>query len=182
MGRRGPLPKPTAVKQLAGNPGKRTLSDGEPAVPTIRFGPPAWLTDRAREIWGELAPILEGMKVLTIVDRRAFGRYCQLHARWEELDKERATRGWKGWSYAIPAAGGKSSYVAVMPQAAEERTLLDEISKLEQSMGLTPSARTRIRVEPTTPGPGAPTLSDEDQERQAFFAGGGPAKPRASTG
>ena len=35
MGRRGPAPKPTAIKILEGNPGKQKLNHNEPKPPTI---------------------------------------------------------------------------------------------------------------------------------------------------
>jgi P27 family predicted phage terminase small subunit len=181
VGLRGPRAKPTALKELAGNPGKRTLADGEPVPPAGAIELPKWLEGeeaesvRAREIWAELSPVLVSMRVLTIADRFAFGRYCQLHARWEALNVERSKRGWKGWSYALKGKDGQPRYAAPLPQAGEERAILEDLAKLEACFGLTPSSRTRIRVDASAPG--APETSmdqSKNEERRSFFASGGP--------
>ncbi len=46
----GRPPKPTALKLLQGNPGKRPLPKGEPRPP-VGCEPPANLTKRARGVW-----------------------------------------------------------------------------------------------------------------------------------
>ena len=68
MGLRGPAPKPTTIKRLEGNPGKRKLNDGEPSP---RLGAPECpdhLDDVARKEWDRLTSILVAMKVLTEAD------------------------------------------------------------------------------------------------------------------
>ena len=48
MAQRGRKPKPTAVKVLEGNPGKRSLNTNEPKP--VKKAPrcPAWLEDEAK--------------------------------------------------------------------------------------------------------------------------------------
>ena len=64
----GRKPKPTAMKVLEGNPGKRKLIKKEP-VP-------------AKVEWQRLAELMNQMGVLTEVDMAAFAAYCQSYARW----------------------------------------------------------------------------------------------------
>lgn len=80
----GRKPKPTAVKKLEGNPGKRKLNTKEPipakGMPTC----PDWLMPEAKEEWERLAELMNQMGVLTEVDMVAFAAYCQSYARWKE--------------------------------------------------------------------------------------------------
>lgn len=65
----GRKPKPTAVKKLEGNPGKRKLNTKEPVpakgMPTC----PNWLLPEAKSEWKRLAELMNQMGVLTEVDR-----------------------------------------------------------------------------------------------------------------
>ena len=49
MAQRGRKPKPTAVKMLEGNPGKRSLNTGEPKPEKKAPRCPAWLEDEAKK-------------------------------------------------------------------------------------------------------------------------------------
>ena len=101
MGRRGPPPKPTALKVLQGNPGHRALNEDEPAPPPPPPGgikPPWWLPawesqrdargrkvrSRARRFWGQLAPILDQMGVLTTADPDSLAMLCDVLAEYVE--------------------------------------------------------------------------------------------------
>ena len=48
MATRGRKPKPTALKVLEGNPGKRPLNDREPVPPKATLKCPAWLLPEAK--------------------------------------------------------------------------------------------------------------------------------------
>ena len=86
MATRGRKPKPTAMKILEGNPGKRPLNENEPVPPKGEIKSPAWLLPEAKKEWKRLAPSLEAMGVLTMADWTAFQGYCQAYARWKEAD------------------------------------------------------------------------------------------------
>lgn len=82
----GRKPKPTAVKKLEGNPGKRKLNTKEPTgkgMPDC----PAWLLPEAKTEWIRLSEKLNQMGVLTEIDRSAFAAYCQSYARWKEAQE-----------------------------------------------------------------------------------------------
>ena len=80
MATRGRKPKPTAIKMLEGNPGKRPLNVKEPAPPKGNMKCPVWLLPEAKKEWKRLASSLEAMGVLTMVDLTAFAGYCQAYA------------------------------------------------------------------------------------------------------
>ena len=153
----GRKPKPTAVKKLEGNPGKRKLNDKEPmpvkGMPTC----PAWLMPEAKTEWKRLAKILSEMGVLTEVDRTAFASYCQSYARWKEaqehIDEEGSTFATdKGYQQQTPWVGIANTNQKLMLQAAAE-------------FGLTPSARSRIMA-------ASGAIKDEEDEMEALLGGG----------
>ena len=132
----GRKPKPTAVKVLEGNPGKRKLNTREPAPGNGLPECPEWLLPEAKEEWHRLCLKLNQMGVLTEADRAAFAAYCQSYARWKEaqehIDAEGATyQTEKGMIRPNPWVATSNTEQRLMLQAAAE-------------FGLTPSARSRI--------------------------------------
>lgn len=148
MGLRGPPAKPTALKAAQGNPGRRQLTENEPVPPPGPIAPPAWVTGAAAQIWNDLAPVLIAMRTLTTADRLTFGRYCVDFARFLELKTHMWDRGWTGTCYPIKDKKGKTRFAGELPQAAELRRLHEILVRLEDRFGLSPSARTRLRVAP----------------------------------
>ena len=132
----GRKPKPTAVKKLEGNPGKRKLNKKEPVPAKGIPDCPDWLLPEAKQEWNRLAALMEQMGVLTEVDRAAFAAYCQSYARWKEaqehIDRDGSTfETDKGYQQQTPWVGIANTQQKLMLQAAAE-------------FGLTPSARSRI--------------------------------------
>lgn len=67
----GRKPKPTAVKKLEGNPGKRKLNTKEPMPGNGMPDCPKWLLPEAKEEWNRLCKKLNQMGVLTDIDSNA---------------------------------------------------------------------------------------------------------------
>lgn len=115
----GRPPKPTALKLLQGNPGKRRIPKGEPK-PKIGAEAPAWLGKRARKFWDNLAPQLVGIRVLTEVDAQALAVLCTLLVEFQ-----------------MKARAGQTSV-----------TLASEIRAYLGRFGMTPSDRAKVQVVP----------------------------------
>ena len=143
MGRRGPPPKPTVLKLLAGNPGKRPISDREPKPPAGIPRHPDWLSDEARRVWRRLAPQLKAMKVLTLADRDALAAYCHTYARWREAETFLSKH---GLTYPIRDEKGNVRCLQQFPQVAIARNLLLVLRAYQQEFGLTPASRSRVQV------------------------------------
>jgi P27 family predicted phage terminase small subunit len=143
MGRRGPQAEPTAIKEAKGNPGRRRLNENEPVPPSAPVTPPRWLPPTAIEIWNDLAPYLITMRVLTVVDRFPFARYCRMMARYIELQEAMWDKGPQGTLYPLKDKKGKVRNAAEWPMAAELRRLQEMLVRLEDRFGMTPWSRCR---------------------------------------
>jgi hypothetical protein len=174
MGSRGPLPKPTALKLAAGNPGRRTLNDREPVPPVGTPRPPKCLglSPKALAIWKELAPTLVRMKTLTTADEVLFGRYCELLARWLVLKDFLRLHEAAGTTYPIRDDAGKVRYMAEVPQASEWRRIGAELRHYEQQFGVGAAFRTRIQVEEPAPAAPAPQPASAAPDPLSFFRRG----------
>ncbi|WP_337234058.1 P27 family phage terminase small subunit [Proteus terrae] len=76
----GRRPKPTHLKVVTGNPGKRKLNDKEPQPKREIPSPPEHLTDWGKIAWAKLTLLLDGMGVLTVADTLALERLCDIYA------------------------------------------------------------------------------------------------------
>jgi P27 family predicted phage terminase small subunit len=157
MGQRGPRPVPTAVLKARGS-ARAGKNKKEPAPPPGRPACPDWLDDEAKQVWAQVIPLLEEMGVLTRADTNALARYCQLFARWKkaELFIQRF-----GESYPCKSGNGIVKCFLPFPQSGLSLKLSIALTRLEQEFGLTPSARSRIEVDPEF------GLSDERREARA---------------
>jgi hypothetical protein len=72
---RGRPPKPTKLKLLTGNPGKRKLPK-EREVPHGSAVKPRWLDALSSPVWDELAPSRIEIELLTGLTSEAFGMLC----------------------------------------------------------------------------------------------------------
>ncbi len=141
MGRRGPPPKPTALKILEGNPGKRPLNKREPQPKKDAPRCPAWLNSEAKAAWRRVVPELKHMGVLTCVDGDALAVYCDTWSRWKQAVRFIHEN---GEVYTIKDDVGRVKYVQQFPQVAIARNLLTALNRYQQEFGLTPASRSRI--------------------------------------
>jgi len=134
----GRKPKPTELKKLDGNPGKRPLAKGEPAPAMKKPTCPAHLVGEARKEWNRMVKLLLALRLLTEIDRAALAGYCQAWARWIEAEEKIRTDG-----MTIETDKGnliQSPYVGIANQSMKQmRAFLIEF-------GMTPSSRSRVSV------------------------------------
>lgn len=136
---RGRKPKPTMLKLLAGNPGKRPLNEREPTISGGIPDCPEFLDAVAKAEWERVAPLLDDMGLLSQADRAALAAYCVAYSRWRNAEEQVAKFGTivKSPDKGFPM---KSPYLTVADQA------LENMRKLMVEFGLTPSSRSRISV------------------------------------
>ncbi len=150
---RGRKPKPTAVKQLAGNPGKRPLNDREPQFSRILPRCPSHLSNVAKNEWRRVSKELYGQGLLTRVDRAALAAYCQLYARWVQIEGILAV--------TKPLVTTSNGNVIQNPAISIANRTLEEMRKFMVEFGMTPSARTRVHA---TASDNEPTFADQLSE------------------
>ena len=136
MAQRGRKPKPTAVKVLEGNPGKRALNAMEPKPAKKAPACPDWLTEEAKREWKRLSKTMEDLGTLTELDFAAFAGYCQSYARWKEAEEFIEQHG--------SIVKTPSGYWQQVPQVSIAQTNLKTMLRFCSEFGLTPSSRSRI--------------------------------------
>lgn len=130
---RGPKPQPTRLKILKGNPGKRPLPKDEPQLPVTPVECPRELKGDARTEWERLARPMVEAGVLTIGDLSTFREYCVLEGEVRKLER---------LIHRVGRAATREMKIELRDSRKERRALAVEL-------GLTPSARSRVRAAPS---------------------------------
>jgi P27 family predicted phage terminase small subunit len=137
----GRRPKPTHLKVVTGNPGKRKLNDKEPTP--ARNTQPSGASHRLGKVaWGKLTVLLDGMGILTVADTLALERLCDIYADILQL---RLTIADEGRTYTVQTDGGfliKANPAVAMLADADRR-----FKSYLVEFGLTPAARTKVKVD-----------------------------------
>jgi P27 family predicted phage terminase small subunit len=126
----GRPPKPTRLKILEGNRGRRTLNDREPhptsGIPTR----PEFLLPEAKRTWVRLSRELNALGLLTKVDRETLATYCE--------------------SWALYVRAAKAIEGASIEDAKDAISLMvkmgDKLATFGGKLGLSPSDRVRLAV------------------------------------
>ncbi|RMD51719.1 phage terminase small subunit P27 family [Candidatus Parcubacteria bacterium] len=152
MGKRGPAPKPTALRKFEGNPSGRPFNENEPK-PQIAYNAPApaefneWQTN----VWNHLVEMLTRIGIFTEADYNLLVRYVDTLWDWKEAAEFLRE---KGMTYAIfepqeyeedgTPKPRRLKYIAQFPQVSIKRNLGAALLKMEQQLGMTPAARTNL--------------------------------------
>jgi P27 family predicted phage terminase small subunit len=158
----GRRPKPTRIKEIEGNPGKRPLNRQEPHPEPEIPACPEHLDDEARAEWGRIAPQLHALGVLARVDRAALAAYCMCWSRWVEAETQL-----RKFGTVIKTAKG---YPIQNPYLGIANTAVDQMRKFMTEFGMTPSSRSRVSAS------GGDGGEEKDDPWQQFLS---PAKPAA---
>ena len=140
-GRSGRRPKPTARKELAGNPGKRALNKEEPAFTPINgVTPPEWFVESelsmAIVMWEMTTKELCGQGLLCVTDLAVLERWCVAYEFWRRAVKNIAVDGLS----INGAMGGKIKN----PELTAKKEQESEMSSTGSMLGLDPSSRQRL--------------------------------------
>jgi P27 family predicted phage terminase small subunit len=137
---RGRKPKPTWLKLVGGNPGRRPLNNSEPVPEGALLDPPDWLTPSQKDIWraaienappGLLRRIDESVFLVWVIAK-------DLHRTASERIAQTGTL------IRMPHSpmALQSPWVLVMNKQAAI------MIKAAVELGFTPSSRSRISIEP----------------------------------
>lgn len=162
--------KPTALKLVTGNPGKRPLNENEPKPSSAPAppAPPRHLTKEARAEWARVCRELWLCGLLSTLDTSVLAAYCDSFSTWVEgrralesvrreeakLDREIAKKiaaGLEVTEQNLSAFGGLLVYtsngnVIQNPLIGIMNKAKVDMIRFAAEMGMTPSARSRINV------------------------------------
>ena len=136
---RGRRPKPTLLKEIEGNPGKRALNKSEPQPEGDLYAAPTWMTDTQREGWG-FAITHAPYGLLKQLDRSVLAIWVVA----EDLHREAAEKiAQYGLLTKSPNAGLplQSPYLAILNKQAQI------MLKAGAELGFSPSSRTRVQID-----------------------------------
>jgi P27 family predicted phage terminase small subunit len=134
---RGRKPKPTALKVLYGNPGKRTLPDNEPEPPREIPDPPDHLDEAAQKEWIRITELLSQLGLIAQLDMAGIAAYCVAFSRWADAERKVAKHG-------IIVMSPDKKFPMKSPYLCVAESAMEAMRKLLSEFGLTPSSRTRL--------------------------------------
>ena len=142
MGKRGPVPKPTALRVVEGDPShhkKRSPGRIEPTGKADRLVTPPWLGRYAKARFQQLAPQLRDLGITLRLDRDILAAYCDALARFKviktELDRV-------GYTYTTD-----SGMRRVVPEYAILERERAAFVRFGAELGIGPASRTRLTVD-----------------------------------
>lgn len=135
----GRPPKPTKLKILQGNPGKRALPKGEPQ-PTLGIPTrPAWLSPEAKREWNRVVRELDALGLLAHVDRALLAAYCECWGQY--VDAVKSLR--KAGTLTFTTDKG---YIAQRPEIGIAKAMVEKMMQLSARFGFTPSDRSKMSM------------------------------------
>ncbi len=157
MAVRGRKPSPSAIKLIRKNPGRRPINKAEPKPKPALPTPPSALKGEALREWRRVTRDLAPLKMLSKLDRAALSAYCSAYARW------------KSATDALELAAKKSAHAGLLvetsngnliqhPLVGIQRRAADDMVKFGAEFGLSPSSRSRLKIQAPT---GEPNPWDE---------------------
>jgi P27 family predicted phage terminase small subunit len=152
---RGRRPKPTRLRKLEGNPGKRPINPDEPEPPAGIVACPEYLDASGKREWGRIYPLLTASKILTELDATALGAYCQEYSKWIAAEEKVKKLG--------SIVTSPSGYPILNPYVSLGKNALQAMHRFLVEFGMTPASRSRLRIE---------SKSDEQDPLDAFLSRG----------
>lgn len=134
-----PKPKPTALKLLSGNPGKRKLPENEPKPKVVAPRPPTSLSSESKKVWRKLVKPLAAVGIMTELDIMMLAALCDIEVRYQ---------------LAQDQISGSDQCTQMTPNGMEIQSVwigiankcLDQKIKILTEFGMSPSSRTKIQV------------------------------------
>lgn len=160
----GRPPKPTALKVVGGNAGKRAMNSGEPEPMLLNdLKPPKHLTPRSAAVWKEVAPMLRRIHLLTEADVISLEMLCDAVADYRFARQECGDK--------FVATSGKGSQMLsqwlVAALASSKRA-----ESFMSRFGMDPVSRSKIMVDPQVDmfGGGAGKAGKKPTGTNRFFS------------
>ena len=135
---KGRKPKPSHLKLISGNPGKRTIPANPQPQPMSFDEPPKWVGKYGQEIWNARAPELVELGILTKADRPMFEILC---CTWNMFREALEILNRDGLTTVDERGLPRKNPIWTLYNSAAK-----DFSKLAQEFGITPVSRQRLDV------------------------------------
>ena len=135
----GRPPIPTHLKLVKGTARSDRENPNELKPPLVVPDPPSHLDEREKAKFSAMAEMLARHGVMTELDSGAIARYAIVWCRWLDAEAEVKKRG--------QVVKTTSDNVIQNPFLAVANKCMTQMAQIESEFGLTPSARSRIRME-----------------------------------
>ncbi|SRR6266496_3973126 len=146
---RGRKPKPTHLKLVTGNPGRRPLNRNEPAPDLALPMPPPELNDDAKVEWGRLSHHLYRMGLLTELDRGPLAAVCQSYGVWMQAERLIQERQKRSIESGLLQATTNGNVIQNVLRGIANKAMADYV-RYATEFGQTPSSRARVSVPPAS--------------------------------
>jgi P27 family predicted phage terminase small subunit len=159
----GRPPKPSALKHIEGNRGKRAINSREPEPALLDdLAPPAHLAPAVADVWRELAPKLRRAQLLTELDTPLLEITATAIAMFRlatgKIDGDK-----------LMARNAESGAISLSPWVLLQSMAHKQAMNTLREWGATPAARSRVVIDPQADlfdKPGAQTGAARFFDRQ----------------
>ena len=136
---KGRKPKPSHLKVISGNPGKRPItSNPQPKPFSLDAKPPKWIGKYGQELWQARAPELIELGILTRADLPMWSILC---CTWNMFRKALEILNRDGLTTVDERGLPRKNPIWTLYNSAAK-----DFSKLAQEFGMTPVSRQRLDV------------------------------------
>ncbi len=175
MGQRGPQPKPTRLKLIQGNPGKRPLDLAGEVQPEVAIpDAPKHLNKEALKEWKRISAELVSLGLISRLDRAALALYCQTWGQMVMLEESLNA----DIKLAIEQGGdiGRAMVFRTDKGYEGQRVKVQLINSLRAQVntylagfGLSPSSRGRVKPSGNTGQQSLPGMGEEQPQGWSKF-------------
>ena len=134
----GRKPKPYELRIAEGNTEHRTIPEDRVKTPDSLPVQPKWLDKYGKDEWNRLVGDMVSIGIISRLDSSTLAAYCQAWSRWRHLERKVKKEG-----YTLLNDKGESR---LNPACAEATRLLSLVKGYQSELGLSASARTRLRT------------------------------------
>jgi P27 family predicted phage terminase small subunit len=147
MGKRGPKPKPTALKVLEGNPSRRPLNELEPSCDMPPVKPSVVTMDELASIEWDRVVAAMPPNLYTALDTTTLANYAMAWSMLVKAQNDIEENGLSVEIYEIGKDGAKVfTAIRTNPAVRVWKTASETLLKCADRLGLHPGARTRLEV------------------------------------
>lgn len=147
--KKGRKTKPTSLKLLDGNPGKRPLPENEPIpLDASKPTPPSHLNEYALEEWNRVCDGLHAMGILFNIDMAILAAYCVSYSRWKQAEEILNNLREHGTKIEALIQVTHHGNMIPHPLVGVSNTAARDVLRYASQLGITPAARAGLGVKP----------------------------------